>query len=169
MGQLLLGLFAVASVFAGFWAVGRMAPKTAIPPEEALRAELALLAKDPPPLPSSYILSTVAGSVGTAMVFGMGLALHRWPDALVYAFYLTALVALLVFQLRAIEHRSYENLRRLGHQGLYGLWLTIYGLGVMGPHSPLDHDRVSLALPLIWAMTLAGRLWSESRRRPAQA
>ena len=44
MGQLLLGLFAVVSGGAAFWAAGQMAPRTAISPEEALRAELALFA-----------------------------------------------------------------------------------------------------------------------------
>jgi hypothetical protein len=163
MGQVLLGLFAVVSVVAAFWAVGRMAPRRAIFPEEVVRAQLALMAKEPL-RPSTYILSTVAGSVATAMALGIALPLHRWPDALVYAFFLTLLIALLVIQLRAIEDRSHEVLRRLGHQGLRGVAGASFGLVLMGPSPTSVHDLTRLGLPLIWAMVLAANVWRESRR-----
>ncbi len=74
MGQLLLGLFAVVSVVAAFWAIARLPPRTAVFPEDVARAEAGALLDRKPPRPSTYILSTVAGSVTTATVLGIA---HR--------------------------------------------------------------------------------------------
>ena len=161
MGQILLGAIVLTAVIGAFWLTGRLAPRVAVSPEEWVRSRR----------PSSTLADlvwTLAAVLGTATVFGGALALHRWPEVVLYFVNLGALVALLIFQMAAVEERSVGGLSRSGEQGrLNGFLCTIYGIETLAfgtPTSPIE-----LGLLLFLAVSLAVRLWQERHALPEAA